>query len=94
MNCRIGDDLRCRCCGLPARSTRTRRNCSGGLGDIVAAGLDAIGITKARAQAVAQAVGLAHCGCEQRQRLLNDLGRRVGIGMPAATSTAAEIPEK
>lgn len=65
-----------------------------GLGDMVAAGLDAVGITKARAQAVAQAVGLADCGCEQRQQLLNDLGRRVGIGMTPATSTAAEIPEK
>lgn len=89
------DGGRCVSCG--AIQQNHRQACGGwkpGLGDMVAAGLDAVGITKARAQAVAQAIGLADCGCEQRQQLLNDLGRRVGIGVPAATSTAAEIPEK
>jgi hypothetical protein len=47
-----------------------------GLGDIVAAGLSAIGITKERVSAV---VG-GDCGCAKRQEALNDLGRRVGIG--------------
>jgi chromosome segregation ATPase len=40
---------------------------------MVAAGLSAVGITKDRAQAVAQAVGLRDCGCAERQRRLNEL---------------------
>jgi hypothetical protein len=47
-----------------------------GLGDMVAAGLSAIGITKERVSAV---VG-GDCGCAKRQEALNALGRRVGIG--------------
>jgi hypothetical protein len=47
-----------------------------GLGDMVAAGLSAIGITKVRVSAV-----VGHdCGCAKRQEALNELGRRVGIG--------------
>jgi hypothetical protein len=51
-----------------------------GLGDMVAAGLSAVGITKERAQAVATAVGVKDCGCKKRQERLNQLGRRLGIG--------------
>jgi hypothetical protein len=51
-----------------------------GLGDMVAAGLSAVGITKERAQAVANAVGVKDCGCKKRQERLNELGRRLGIG--------------
>lgn len=51
-----------------------------GLGDMVAAGLDAVGITKRRVQAVANRVGIKDCGCKQRQQRLNELGRKVGIG--------------
>ena len=47
-----------------------------GLGDMVAAGLSAIGITKERVSAV---VG-GDCGCGQRQEKLNELGRKIGIG--------------
>lgn len=47
-----------------------------GLGDMVAAGLSAIGITKER---VSKAMGKP-CGCAQRQEALNALGRRIGIG--------------
>jgi hypothetical protein len=47
-----------------------------GLGDIVAAGLSAIGITKERVSALAG----GDCGCSKRQEQLNELGRRVGIG--------------
>ena len=47
-----------------------------GLGDMVAAGLDAIGITKERVSAV---VG-GDCGCAKRQEALNKLGRKIGIG--------------
>jgi hypothetical protein len=48
-----------------------------GLGDMVAAGLEAIGITKAR---VAAAMGVTDCGCNKRQQQLNALGRWLGIG--------------
>ena len=47
-----------------------------GLGDMVAAGLSAIGITKER---VSAAIGKP-CGCAKRQEALTALGRRLGIG--------------
>lgn len=47
-----------------------------GLGDMVAAGLSAIGVTKER---VSAAVG-GDCGCHKRQEALNELGRKFGIG--------------
>jgi len=47
-----------------------------GLGDMVAAGLSAVGITKER---VSKALGKP-CGCAKRQQKLNELGRRLGIG--------------
>jgi hypothetical protein len=49
-----------------------------GLGDMVAAGLSAVGITKDRVSAV---VG-GDCGCAERQDWLNRLGHRLGIGGP------------
>lgn len=54
-------------------------NPAAGLGDIVAAGLAAVGITKERAQAVAQAVGIKDCKCAGRQAALNRLGQRLGL---------------
>lgn len=48
-----------------------------GLGDIVAAGLSAVGITPER---VSAALGVKDCGCKKRQQALNALGRRLGIG--------------
>lgn len=51
-----------------------------GLGDMVAAGLSAVGITKERVQAVASAVGVKDCGCAKRQEALNAIGRKLGIG--------------
>lgn len=47
-----------------------------GLGDMVAAGLAAIGITKERVAAVTG----KPCGCAKRQEKLNELGRKFGIG--------------
>lgn len=49
---------------------------SPGLGDMVAAGLSAVGITPERVSAV---IGRP-CGCKERQAKLNDIGRRFGIG--------------
>jgi hypothetical protein len=48
-----------------------------GLGDLVAAGLSAIGITPER---VSKALGVKDCGCKGRADALNALGRRLGIG--------------
>ena len=53
------------------------RNQKPGLGDYVAAGLSAVGITPER---VSAALGVKDCGCKKRQQQLNDLGRRIGIG--------------
>lgn len=50
-----------------------------GLGDMVAAGLSAVGITEARAQAVANAVGVKDCGCGKRKAALNRLGAKLGL---------------
>ena len=50
--------------------------CPSGLGDYVAAGLSAVGITPERVSAVTG----KQCGCKQRQEALNALGRRLGIG--------------
>jgi hypothetical protein len=55
---------------------------SPGLGDMVAAGLDAVGITKDRVQAIASAVGIKDCGCKQRQQAMNEFGTKF-LGLPA-----------
>ena len=47
-----------------------------GLGDMVRAGLSAIGITEER---VSAAIGRP-CGCSERAEALNALGRKIGIG--------------
>lgn len=47
-----------------------------GLGDMVAAGLATVGITKER---VSKALG-RDCGCAKRQAALNEFGKRLGIG--------------
>ena len=48
-----------------------------GLGDMVAAGLSAVGITPER---LSNAMGVKDCGCKRRAEALNRLGRRLGIG--------------
>ena len=53
-----------------------------GLGDRLEDALARLGITKERAQSVAQAVGVKDCGCAGRQAALNKAGYRLGIGTP------------
>jgi hypothetical protein len=55
-----------------------------GLGDMIAAGLDAVGITKERVEAV---VG-GPCGCSERQAAMNAVGAKY-IGLSPG-STASE----
>lgn len=47
-----------------------------GLGDMVSAGLAAVGITPER---VSKVLGRP-CGCKKRAAKLNELGKRIGIG--------------
>lgn len=71
--------LRCRVCGARVTKTGVSRNCRppAGLGDYVAAGLSAVGITSDRVEAL---VG-GPCGCDERQKALNEWGRNtLGIG--------------
>jgi len=72
---------RCVVCGAP--KINARQLCGSwrppGLGDRLAAALEAIGITKAR---VSAALGVKDCGCGERQDALNALGRKIlGIGV-------------
>ncbi len=48
-----------------------------GLGDRVAAGLAAVGVTEER---VARVVGVKDCGCKKRREALNRSGKILGIG--------------
>lgn len=79
---RDGNCVTCARCGFTACNLRppVLRVCDvqpkPGLGDMVAAGLSAIGITKER---VSKALG-GDCGCKKRQAKLNELGRKFGIG--------------
>ncbi len=52
-----------------------------GLGDYVAAGLHMIGVTPQLVANAKAAVGLKRrCGCRKRQRVLNQIGRALGVG--------------
>jgi hypothetical protein len=78
----IADCVTCFRCGFKICNVKlpVYRKCDiqagPGLGDMVAAGLSAIGITEER---VSKAIGRP-CGCSERAEKLNELGRRVGIG--------------
>ena len=84
MECVWANDGTCVRCGLAGYAVpgggMAPRNCRLGLGDMVAAGLSSLGITKERVNAVAKSVGVEDCGCQERQRRLNELGRKLGIG--------------
>jgi hypothetical protein len=75
---------KCQDCGFSICNVKmpVHRVCSAapppkpGLGDMVKAGLSAIGITEER---VSAAIGRP-CGCSQRAKALNELGRKIGIG--------------
>lgn len=74
--------LRCRVCGSVATSPTVRRNCRPGLGDMVAATLDSVGITKERIRLIVR----GPCGCQERQAALNAAGAK-WLGMsPGSTS--------
>lgn len=84
--------LRCRVCGQSVSSANVRRNCrpaltpSSGLGDYVAAGLAAVGITKERVAAV---IG-SPCRCGERQAALNAAGAKY-LGLPAGSTAPPAV---
>lgn len=63
---------KCSCYGVPGKAPKGKP----GLGDMVSAGLAAVGITPER---VSKVLGRP-CGCKERAAKLNELGRRIGIG--------------
>ena len=89
-----GERFVCSMCGRSVTTksgTAPRAVCRGprGLGDMVADGLSAVGITKKRVQAVASAVGVKDCGCRGRQHKMNELGHKY-LGLPAGRADAPE----
>ena len=81
------DSLRCKICGVNVTRPSVIRACAGpGLGDMVAAGLSAIGITKERVEAV---VG-GPCGCPERQAAMNAAGA-AWLGMSPGSTAPPEI---
>lgn len=88
--CMPDDSGKCVYC----RSQTMTHNCPAadgyqkGLGDRVAFALDAVGITKERAQFVASAFGIKDCGCAARQEALNrafPFAPRPAVNPPPAT---------
>lgn len=76
--CRFDQALTCPACGYKARRPDHRRVCRPpaepvglAVGDAVAAGLAAVGITP---QLVERVTGRKGCGCKQRQQRLNEAG--------------------
>lgn len=78
---------RCTICGVPSPWPGVARNCRPRLGDMIHAGLGAIGITPER---VAAALGLEDCGCEERRQLANELGHIIGFGSPPTVGGGGE----
>jgi hypothetical protein len=87
---------RCAACGRFVRSKSPKPpvavcRLGRGLGDLVADGLASVGITKERAQAVANAIGIKDCGCAKRQATLNAWGaKHLGIGLDSPATVTGE----
>lgn len=77
LNCTDGR-ARCGLCGFgtACQGTVWHKCQAMGLGDLLAAGLAALGITEDR---VSAAIGRP-CGCGERREKLNELGRKIGLG--------------
>ncbi len=89
MNCQPGPT--CPRCQRPGPRPGVRRQCRPGLGDLVAAGLEAVGVTTARADRLARRLGLAGCGCAGRRDWLNRASGKPGnLGDPGALTPAPE----
>lgn len=94
MNCDFSASLTCPSCGYRAKHANTFRRCRPPaepapvmVGDLVAAGLERVGITKELASKV---VG-GDCGCERRQSWMNEVGVAVQRHARAAIHAAARF---
>jgi hypothetical protein len=90
MNCDIDpESLACRVCGGRVTRKHVKRTCTPtkpGLGDMVKAGLSAVGITKERVEAV---VG-GPCGCSERQAAMNAAAAK-WLGMSPGSTAPPKI---
>jgi len=73
MNCTFSNG-RCERCGVRRDPPYPMRRCTPGLGDVVASGLKAVGVTPERVARAMRTVGFKDCGCDKRRELLNKLG--------------------
>jgi hypothetical protein len=94
MNCDFSDTLTCPRCGYRAKQRNTFRRCRPPeepkpvlVGDLVAAGLERIGITKELASKV---VG-KDCGCARRQSWMNQQGIAIQKAARRAIRAAAHF---
>ena len=71
MFCEWNKELKCETCGKVANNKEVRRRCTPGLGDVVASGLKAVGITEERVLKVTK----RKCRCAKRRESLNKVGR-------------------
>lgn len=75
MDCDLDSQLTCPRCGYTAKRLGHKRRCRPpgmvAVGDAVAAGLAAVGITP---KLVQQVTGVQDCGCKKRQSALNEAG--------------------
>jgi hypothetical protein len=91
-NCHIDKStLRCRACGATVSAPHVLRNCvtsshPPGLGDLVAAGLASVGITKERVEALAG----GPCGCDERAAALNAAGAK-WLGLPPGSTAPPDV---
>ena len=92
--CDFSSGLVCPACGYRARHANTHRICRPVptpppfmLGDAVAAGLSAVGVTKELVSAI---VG-GDCGCQGRQSWMNEVGVAVQRHARAAIHAAARF---
>jgi len=78
--------LTCPACGYRARRLPTYRECRPvvrpewrpiPIGDVVERGLTRIGLSKERVQRWTRRAGVEDCGCQSRQRWLNEVGNDV-----------------
>lgn len=78
MECDLETQLTCPRCGYTAKRLGHKRRCRPpgmvAVGDAVATGLAAVGITP---QLVERVTGRKDCGCKERQRALNEAGYAV-----------------
>lgn len=70
---------RCNYVSKRAYENAPEKRCNPGLGDKLQKKLSQIGVTKKRVNTVLKFLGFKKCGCKKRQRILNDIGAKLGL---------------